>query len=253
VKTERGHRYRSRFAANAQDRAQVEALRSRTFAPPGAATGWRDRDSFDARCAHLMIEESDSGRLVAAARVRSLESGADIADCYSALYYDLAPLAGFPAPMIEVGRFCIDAGTRSPNVLRTAWGALAGQVDRQGVQLLFGCASFPGTDPGAVSEALALLASRHRAPAQLAPRRKAPETVRLPDRTHDPAKAHAQMPPLLRSYLRLGAWVSDHAVIDRELGTIHVFTGLEVRNVPPARHHSLSALARDIDAAMQAR
>jgi putative hemolysin len=51
------------------------------------------------------------------------------------------------------------------------------------------------------------------------------------------------MPPLLRSYLAMGGWVSDHAVIDREMGTMHVFTGLEVRAIPAARKRLLRALA----------
>ena len=41
-----------------------------------------------------------------------------------------------------------------------------------------------------------------------------------------------RMPPLLRGYLSLGGWVSDHAVIDEDLDTLHVFTGVEIRNVP---------------------
>jgi putative hemolysin len=51
------------------------------------------------------------------------------------------------------------------------------------------------------------------------------------------------MPPLLRTYLAMGGWVSDHAVVDRDLGTMHVFTGVEIGKVPPARARLLRALA----------
>jgi hypothetical protein len=51
------------------------------------------------------------------------------------------------------------------------------------------------------------------------------------------------MPPLLRSYLLMGGWVSDHAVVDPDLGTLHVFTGLEIRNVPPSRAALLRGVA----------
>jgi putative hemolysin len=51
------------------------------------------------------------------------------------------------------------------------------------------------------------------------------------------------MPPLLRSYLAMGGWVSDHAVLDKALNTLHVFTGLEVSTIPPARARRLRALA----------
>ena len=51
------------------------------------------------------------------------------------------------------------------------------------------------------------------------------------------------MPPLLRTYLGMGGWVSDHAVIDRAMNTLHVFTGVEVAAIPPARAKALRAIA----------
>ena len=52
-----------------------------------------------------------------------------------------------------------------------------------------------------------------------------------------------RMPPLLRSYLAMGGWVSDHAVVDRDLDTLHVFTGFEVRAIPEARVRALRLAA----------
>ena len=51
--------------------------------------------------------------------------------------------------------------------------------------------------------------------------------------------AMMKMPPLLRAYLLMGGWVSDHAVIDNKLNTLHVFTGLEVSKIPPAKKRFL--------------
>jgi putative hemolysin len=65
--------------------------------------------------------------------------------------------------------------------------------------------------------------------------------ARLRLRTPDLKAALRAMPPLLRSYLAMGGWVSDHAVVDRDLGTLHVFTGLEVGGVPEARIQALRA------------
>jgi len=77
---------------------------------------------------------------------------------------------------------------------------------------------------------------------------KAPDVFRfarlLRRRTPDARAAQAGMPPLLRTYLLMGGWVSDHAVVDRQLGTLHVFTGLEIAAIPPARRRLLAALAR---------
>ena len=74
---------------------------------------------------------------------------------------------------------------------------------------------------------------------------KAPRVFRfaraLRLRKPDPRAAMAAMPPLLRSYLAMGGWVSDHAVVDDHLDTLHVFTGLEIRAIPPARARLLRA------------
>jgi len=51
------------------------------------------------------------------------------------------------------------------------------------------------------------------------------------------------MPPLLRTYLLMGGWVSDHAVVDDDLNTLHVFTGLEIKGIPPMRQKLLRASA----------
>ena len=92
-----------------------------------------------------------------------------------------------------------------------------------------------------------MLRERHLAPRRWLPRVKAPQVFRfaraLRRRKADPRAAMAEMPPLLRSYLAMGGWVSDHAVMDRKLNTMHVFTGLEVRSIPPARARTLRQLA----------
>ena len=135
-----------------------------------------------------------------------------------------------------------------PDVLRVAWGALTRIVDAEGVGLLFGCSSFAGTNPGRYAAALTLLGRRHRGPRALLPGRRSREVVDLPgagllDR-EAVRRGQSELPPLLRGYLRMGGWVGDHLVIDRDLQTLHVFTGLEVERVPMARARSLRR-ARD--------
>jgi putative hemolysin len=80
------------------------------------------------------------------------------------------------------------------------------------------------------------------------PRVKAPSVFefarKLAGVTPDMANAMKAMPPLLRSYLRMGGWVSDHAVVDRDLNTLHVFTGLEIGAIPSARARTLRTICR---------
>ena len=70
---------------------------------------------------------------------------------------------------------------------------------------------------------------------------KAPEVVSLSGPRPDLRRASELMPPLLRTYLLMGGWVSDHAVVDRAMNTLHVFTGLEIAAIPEARKRLLRA------------
>ncbi len=241
-------RYRARWATSSADLSAAQHLRYSAFV---ADTGARDRpddydtDRFDKTCRHLLIEVAATNRLVATCRVLPLSSGADIGQSYSAQFYTLDALEAFDAPMAEMGRFCIAPGIADPDILRVAWGALTAFVDREDVEMLFGCSSFKGTKASAYSDAFAVLRDRHLAPKRWWPRVKAPDVfrfARLLRRVPDRAKAFKTMPPLLRSYLAMGGWVSDHAVVDRDLNTLHVFTGLEIRAIPKARARALRAL-----------
>lgn len=232
----------ARLAETGGDIARAQELRHRCFlAARGLGpAGGRDEDAFDPQCQHVLIEHAD-GRLLACFRLLPLPA-ARIAESYSAQFYDLSALAALPGPVLELGRFCVTPGGAEPDVLRLAWAAITAEVDARSVGLLFGCTSFVGADPAQHAPALAHLARAHAAPAHMAPRRKG-QAVDLPETEADPRAALAAMPPLLRTYLAMGGWVSDHAVIDRDLDTLHVFTAVEVARIPPARARALRALA----------
>jgi len=235
-------RYQARLAAGADDLAAVLAMRARVFR--STSQGRADADSFDAACRHLMVEDR-SGQLVCSYRLLHLADGRGIGRSYSAQFYDLTALTAYRGKMIEVGRFCTDPDFRNPDVLRVAWGALTRQVDANGIGMLFGCTSFAGTAASRYLDSFAWLARHHLAPARWKPRRKATAAIAfadLPDSAApDSRRAMMAMPPLLRSYLAMGGWVSDHAVIDFDLNSLHVFTGLQIDQIPPARARLLRA------------
>ena len=237
-------RYRARVAETAADLDAAQRLRALAFRGPSCAEP--DHDTFDDACTHVLVEDTRTGVLVCCFRLLHLGSGAEIGQSYSAQFYELSALAEFDGPMVEMGRFCIHPAWCDADILRVAWGAMTAHVDREGVEMLFGCASFHGTEARDYYDAFALLRDRHIAPKRWLPRVKAPAVFRFASRLRrkpDLKRAQAKMPPLLRTYLMMGGWVSDHAVIDRDLGTLHVFTGLEIRAVPPARARLLRALA----------
>lgn len=241
-------RYTARLADSAGDVMAAKTLRYQCFIAGRPADHGQgiDADHFDDTCLHMLVHEAGSGQLACTYRLLPLPHGRDIHRSYAAQAYDLTRLSTFPAPLLELGRFCIAPG-RAPDadLLRVAWGGMARLVDVQGVGLLFGCSSFAGADPSRHRHALQALARKHLAPPDWQPMKKQVETVdyaaNLTD--FDPRLAQSQTPALLRTYLMMGGWVSNHAVIDHALDTLHVFTGLPIATIPPARARALRALA----------
>ncbi|MGD1882582.1 MAG: GNAT family N-acetyltransferase [Paracoccaceae bacterium] len=234
-------RYNVRSANTRHDIEAAQRLRAISFSTDEV----RDADAFDAFCTHMLIEEADSHRLVCCFRMLTL-SGADIANSYSAQFYDLDALRDFEGKMVEMGRFCVHPDVTDPDILRVAWGAMTAYVDENDVQLLFGCSSFAGIDTADYLDAFAMLKHRHLAPKRWLPRVKAPDVFKFAARLRrkpDAKKAMLRMPPLLRTYLVMGGWVSDHAVVDRQMNTLHVFTGLEIGAIPPTRKRLLRAVS----------
>jgi putative hemolysin len=216
--------------------AHAQALRARCF---GRAET-QDKDRFDSLCQHVLVEHRASGTLVCTFRMMTLQ-GDRLASGYCAQFYDLSRLTIFDAAVVEIGRFCVDAEHRDPDILRIAWGMMTRYVEASGAGLLIGCTSFAGTDPARYRDSFALLRARHLAPREMMPQVKAAEVYRFGRlrRRPDRHKGLRQMPPLLRSYLSMGGCVSDHAVVDREMDTLHVFTAVDVSAIPEARKRLL--------------
>jgi putative hemolysin len=239
-------RFRARLAESPEDIRAAQRLRYMAFRAgrvSGAAISL-DSDRFDERCQHLLIETLTGGAVVGTCRLMLIGEAGMLQDCYAAQFYDLSPLARGHMPMLEIGRFCLSANERDADALRLALAALTRIVDAEGVTVMFGCSSFAGVDSEPHRDALAFLAQGHVGPADQRPGRKAGDTVALEPALHDPKRALAQMPPLLRSYLAMGGWVSDHAVLDRDLDTLHVFTAVEIAEIPPVRARLLRLDAR---------
>lgn len=251
-------RYRARIASAATDIEATQRLRYRLFRGPSAGgqndKAALDRDRFDPLCDHMMIEDIASGRLVCCYRLLRFDTASAVLESYAGLFYGINRLAHQPGPMAEMGRFCLDMGQPDPDVMRLAWAAMAAWVDGAGVKRLLGCASFSGCVPATYLPAFALLRARHLGPDSLLPDVKADEVfafgAALPNQVPDQVAGLRAMPPLLRSYLAMGGWVSDHAVIDRDLNTLHVLVVLEIDVIPSARAAALRALAHTKAAAI---
>ena len=233
-------RYRARFASSEIDVSAAQSLRYQCFNLSNKAE--LDVDEFDMFCRHVLIENLESEKLICCYRIMIFDNGKEISSSYSSQFYDLKAIESYPDPMIEVGRFCVDQETIDPSVTLTAWAALAQIVDQNRTQLLFGCSSFAGVEKEKYLDSFALLRDRYIAPDHWRPKTKAAKVFYyskdLIDKV-DKKKALLNMPPLLKTYLSMGAWVSDHAVVDFKMKTLHLFTGMEVSKIPKRKKNFL--------------
>ncbi len=232
----RGGHLGVRLASSAADIDAIQALRYRVFydemgARPGPRTGMgrRDRDDFDAVADHLLVVDHAIGPgpdgVVGTYRMLRRSAASRIGRFYSADEYDISKVLAFPGEVLELGRSCVDAPHRGRAVMQLLWRGIAAYVFLHRIDLMFGCASLPGTDPDALAAELSYLWYNHLAPPALRPRAlpgRYVEMRRAKPAPGDSRRAMATLPPLVKGYLRLGEFVGDGAVIDRQFNTVDV-------------------------------
>lgn len=232
----RGGHLGVRLASSAADIDAVQALRYRVFyeemgATPDLRTGMRrrDRDDFDDVADHLLVVDHAVGPgpegVVGTYRMLRRSAASRIGRFYSADEYDISKVLAFPGEVLELGRSCVDAPHRGRAVMQLLWRGIAAYVFLHRIDLMFGCASLPGTDPDALATELSFLWYNHLAPPALRPRALPGRYIDM--RRENPApgdgrRAPATLPPLIKGYLRLGGFVGDGAVIDRQFNTVDV-------------------------------
>lgn len=247
-----------RLARGPEEVAAAQRLRYRVFfeerglALPAGSRALQDEDAYDGGMEHMVVidrrRDDPAERVVGTYRLRARRNGAGLADAYSSHEFDLAPLVGFDRPMLELGRSCVLAPYRRRGVLNLLWKAIAGYVAQHEVELLFGCASIPGTDIATASDQLAYLHAHHLAPPGLRPRARGPTAVMptafTPSR-RDGSRAFFSLEPLIKGYLRLGAYIGEGAFVDAEFDTIDVCIVMPTDRLADryARHFLPSALA----------
>ena len=223
-------RYRIEFGQSDANRIKAQKFRQRIFRE--SKTGL-DEDKFDKISDHCLIfDKQNNDKLVLVFRSRPFSSMKDILFSYSAQYYDLTKLARLPFKPLEIGRLCIDKRSRDPFLLLTAFKYLASLISSSRRDFIFGCTSFPGADNPKHLASLSSLKKNQLTGTELSIKKKSDNILDIKKLIClDKQKtANNFLPPLLKFYLRLGGKVSDHAVIDRDLDTLHVFTYLDLNS-----------------------
>lgn len=238
-----------RLAASAAEIRAAKALRYHVFyeemnAQPSLVQRIRrlDEDQFDAHCDHILafdrsIEGSALDQIVGTYRVMQASGAAKAGGFYSASEFEIDALLQRQRGrrFLELGRSCVLKPYRGKRTAELLWQGIWAYVVANRLDVMFGCASLPGTDPATLAPILSTLRTAAVAPSEwrvsARPEKRAPEVE-----THEPTDARralAAMPPLLKGYLRLGAFLGEGAVVDEHFGTTDVLVVLPVERIAP--------------------
>ena len=235
-----------RLARSGDEVKQAQRLRYRVFyeemsavANVRAMFSGRDRDHFDRICDHLLVlDHSTIGapEIVGTYRLLRQEVAEKRKGFYSAGEFDLAPLlARHPGRVfLELGRSCVLKPYRTKRTVELLWHGIWSYVRQHNIDVMIGCASLEGTDTRRLAPQLGLL--RRAAPTPEAWRVRALPGRGVPiDQLGDPGVSEMtvlrELPPLIKGYLRLGAYICEDAVIDWQFGTTDVFIVLPVERI----------------------
>ncbi|RMF36761.1 MAG: GNAT family N-acetyltransferase [Alphaproteobacteria bacterium] len=231
-------RFTVRLAESDEDVAAAQRLRYRVFveemgasASPEDAALRLERDRFDPYFDHLLLidnelrPEDPLDRVVGVYRLMRSDVARSGPGFYGQTEYDLSRIVESGRRSVELGRSCVHPDYRGGLAMHLLWTALGRYVLEHGIEIMFGVASFHGSDPEPLAEPLSYLYHYHLAPEDLRVRTLPEHFVemnRMPKQEVSRARAMLQIPPLIKAYIRLGGFVGDGAFADREFNTVDV-------------------------------
>ena len=245
-----------RLARGAAEIEAAQSLRYQVFyeemdARPDAVmrASRRDADAFDEICDHLLVVAPpgqsgeadpilvDDGEVVGTYRLLRQEIAEQNSGFYTADEYDIGPLlkgTGSGLQFVELGRSCVLEPFRTKSVIELLWQGIWNYVQGHHLDVMIGCASLEGTDPEALALPLSYLHHFHRAPEQWRVRALSERYVDmclLPESEIEERDAMRTLPPLVKGYVRAGAYIGDGAVIDPQFNTTDVLIVLPVADM----------------------
>jgi putative hemolysin len=207
------------FARSQSDILEAQRLRYRVFAGEMGAnlpsrTPGVDHDVFDPYCDHLVVRDTQSGEVVGTYRILSPENARQVG-YYSENEFDLTRLQHLRSRLVEIGRSCVHPDYRTGATITLLWSGLAQYMTERGYDYLMGCASISMADGGHAAASLYnRLSEDHLGPLEyrVFPRCPLPLAALQQDRP-------AETPPLIKGYLRAGAWICGEPAWDPDFNT----------------------------------
>jgi len=236
-----------RLAQDKRDVKQAQRLRYNVFYKNGTAIAdaatllaRRDKDAFDKICDHLLVIDHDAkpaldGRqkVVFTYRLLRHEISFRHGGVYTENEFDITHMMERHPGLrfLELGRSCVLPRYRNKRTVELLWHGIWAYVRRHQFDVMIGCASLTGTDPDRLALPLSFLHHFAATPDNWRARPHASRRVdmnRMAKEAINPKVALRELPPLIKGYLRLGAYIGDGAVIDHQFGTTDVLIVMPV-------------------------
>lgn len=188
----------------------------------------RDFDQYDEVCNHLLVLDNSregENQVVGTYRLLTRDNMEKIGSFYSESEYDVSKIKVNGGRLLELGRSCVEQQYRTRPVIQMLWQGIGSFIWEKDIELMFGCASFHGTNVAEHRHALSYLYHYHLAPADICPRALDGQYVNMNLMPKDevvPRAAINALPPLIKGYLRLSGYVGDGAVLDHAYNTCDV-------------------------------
>lgn len=240
-------KYSVKIAENEHELHAVQRLRYQVFVTELGATGAktddndRELDQFDRVCDHILLIENATNKVVGCYRVLPRDAALNASGFYGSSEFNLDVFTNHPRTSVELGRSCIALDHRGGVALQMLWAGLADYISAHKIDLLFGLASFKGTDPAPYAQAFSHLHHAYAAPLDLRARARSSGAIAMdmvpPDQV-DRVTAMRQMPALVKSYIRLGGRVGAGAFVDFDFQCIDVCVVMDTAQIS-AKHQRL--------------
>ena len=241
--------FRAFLAKTADEVSAAQKLRHQVFVDELGARPTeenREIDCFDRFADHLLlVDETAQGERTLAAVYRLMnKEQASRADGFSSeKEFDLGPLIKSGRNILELGRSCVHPDYRDGLALLHIWKALAGLIEERQAEILFGAASFHGSNAKEHEQALSLLHHKYRAPKCIRPVSRVSSSLALKPSTEvDGVRVMSEVPSLIKSYLRIGGCIGDGFFEDKEFNTTDVCMVLDVTRMNH-RHRTRYAMS----------
>lgn len=231
-------RLKLELASSGHQIEEAQRLRWRVFAEELGARlvgDGLDKDEFDPWCDHLLVRDLATEKVVGTYRILAPHQARLLGRCYTETEFDLRPLAALRAGMVELGRSCVHPDYRKGSVINLLWAGLARYMRAGGYAYLIGCPSISLADGGHNAAGIyKTLAGTHLSP----PEYRVVPHCRLPLEAFAPPTAPL-LPPLIKGYVRLGAWICGEPAWDPDFNTADLPMLLPMARIEPRYLHWL--------------